>query len=53
MVAEKDKTNIWVNMQDATEVLGLSEQTLKRKCRNGEFVFKIIKKVKLQIIQYY
>ena len=42
----KDKTNIWINIQEASDVLGLSEQTLKRQCRRGEFVFKIVKKGK-------
>ena len=46
MEAVKDDTNIWVNIQKASEILGLSEQTLKRQCRAGKFVYKIIKKGK-------
>lgn len=46
MEQKKDKTNIWINIQEASRALGLSEQTLKRQCRRGEFVFKIVKKGK-------
>ena len=46
MEQKKDKTNIWINIQEASRALGLSEQTLKRQCRMGEFVFKIVKKGK-------
>ena len=46
MKQKKDKTNIWINIQEASRALGLSEQTLKRQCRRGEFVFKIVKKGK-------
>ena len=46
METNKDKTNIWINIKEASDVLGLSEQTLKRQCRRGEFVFKIVKKGK-------
>ena len=46
METNKDKTNIWINIQEASSVLGLSEQTLKKQCRRGEFVFKIVKKGK-------
>ena len=48
----KDNTNIWVDIDKASEMIGLSSQTLKRKCRKGEFVFKIVKKAKLLIILY-
>ena len=40
METNKDKTNIWINIQEATGILGLSEQTLKRQCRRGEFVLR-------------
>ena len=30
MKQKKDKTNIWINIQEASRALGLSEQTLKR-----------------------
>ena len=43
----KDNTNIWVDIDKASEMIGLSSQTLKRKCRKGEFVFKIVKKGKV------
>ena len=43
----KDNTNIWVDIGKASEMIGLSSQTLKRKCRKGEFVFKIVKKGKV------
>lgn len=46
MEQKKDKTNIWINIKAAAGIIGLSEQTLKRQCRRGEFVFKIIKKEK-------
>lgn len=46
MEQTKDKTNIWINIKAATGIIGLSEQTLKRQCRRGEFVFKIVKKGK-------
>ena len=42
----KDNTNIWIDIDKASEMIGLSSQTLKRKCRQGEFVFKIVKKGK-------
>ena len=40
----KDNTNIWIDIDKASEMIGLSSQTLKRKFRKGEFVFKIVKK---------
>ena len=43
----KDNTNIWIDIEKASETIGLSCQTLKRKCRKGEFVFKIVKKGKV------
>lgn len=43
----KDNTNIWIDIDKASETIGLSSQTLKRKCRKGEFVFKIVKKGKV------
>ena len=43
----KDNTNIWVDIDKASEMIGLSSQTLKRKCRKGEFVFKIVNKNKI------
>ena len=43
----KDNTNIWIDIDKASEMIGLSSQTLKRKCRQGEFVFKIVKKGKV------
>lgn len=43
----KDKTNLWLDIKTAASVLGLSEQTLKKQCRTGKFVFKIVKKGKL------
>ncbi|MBR2525889.1 DDE-type integrase/transposase/recombinase [bacterium] len=43
----KDNTNIWIDIDKASEMIGLSSQTLKRKCRKGEFVFKIVKKGKV------
>ena len=46
MKAVKDKTNLWVDIEKAAEVLGLSEQTIKKQCRKGEYVFKIVKKGK-------
>ncbi|MGN0031373.1 MAG: hypothetical protein ACI37Q_05400 [Candidatus Gastranaerophilaceae bacterium] len=46
MEQKQDKTNIWINIKAAAGIIGLSEQTLKRQCRRGEFVFKIVKKGK-------
>ena len=46
MKTAKDKTNLWVGIEQAAEVLGLSEQTIKKQCRKGEYVFKIVKKGK-------
>ena len=43
----KNNTNIWIDIDKASETIGLSSQTLKRKCRKGEFVFKIVKKGKV------
>ena len=43
----KDNTNIWVDISEASKVIGQKEATLKRKCRKGEFVFKIVKKGKV------
>ncbi len=43
----KDNTNIWIDICKASEMIGLCSQTLKRKCRKGEFVFKIVKKGKV------
>jgi len=43
----KDNTNIWVDINEASKVIGQKEATLKRKCRKGEFVFKIVKKGKV------
>ena len=43
----KDNTNIWIDIDKASEMIGMSSQTLKRKCRKGEFVFKIVKKGKV------
>ena len=43
----KDNTNIWIDIEKASEIIGLNSQTLKRKCRKGEFVFKIVKKGKV------
>jgi len=39
----KDTTNLWINIHQASEILGLSIQTLKRQCRAGRFVYKINK----------
>lgn len=46
MKQKKDKTNIWIDIKTAAVVIGLSEQTLKKQCRAGKFVFKIVKKGK-------
>ena len=35
----KDKTNIWIDIDKASEMIGLSRKTLKRKCRKDEFVY--------------
>ena len=43
----KNNTKIWIDIDKASETIGLSSQTLKRKCRKGEFVFKIVKKGKV------
>ena len=40
----KDTTNIWLDIGKAAEVLGLSVQTVKKQCRKGSFVFKIVKR---------
>ena len=42
----KDITNIWINIEKAAEILGLSIQTVKKQCRKGSFVFKIVKRGK-------
>lgn len=42
----KDTTNIWIAIGKAAEVLGLSVQTVKKQCRKGSFVFKIVKRGK-------
>ena len=42
----KDTTNIWLDIGKAAEVLGLSVQTVKKQCRKGSFVFKIVKRGK-------
>lgn len=46
MEQKKDKTNIWIDIKTAAGVIGLSEQTLKKQCRAGKFVFKIVKRGK-------
>lgn len=46
MKQKKDKTNIWIDIKTAAGIIGLSEQTLKKQCRVGKFVFKIVKKGK-------
>ena len=46
----KNNTNIWIDIDKASETIGLSSQTLKRKCRKGEFVFKIVKKGKVLLL---
>ena len=46
MKAVKDKTNLWISIEQASEILGLSEQTIKKQCRKGDYVFKIVKKGK-------
>lgn len=46
MKQKKDKTNIWIDIKSAAGIIGLSEQTLKKQCRAGKFVFKIVKKGK-------
>ena len=46
MKAVKDKTNLWIGIEQASEILGLSEQTIKKQCRKGDYVFKIVKKGK-------
>ena len=43
MKQKKDKTNIWIDIKTAASIIGLSEQTLKKQCRAGKFVFKIVK----------
>ena len=47
MESTKDNTNIWIDIDKASEMIGQSSQTIKRKCRKGEFVFKIVKKGKV------
>ena len=44
MKQQKDKTNIWIDVKTAASIIDLSEQTLKKQCRAGKFVFKIVKK---------
>lgn len=46
MKQKKDKTNIWIDIKTAAGIIGLSEQTLKKQCRTGKFVFKIVKRGK-------
>lgn len=46
MKQKKDKTNIWIDIKTAAGIIGLSVQTLKKQCRAGKFVFKIVKKGK-------
>ena len=46
MKQKKDKTNIWIDLKTVAGIIGLIEQTLKKQCRAGEFVFKIVKKGK-------
>ena len=46
MKQKKDKTNIWIDIKTAAGIIGLSEQTLKKQCRAGKYVFKIVKKGK-------
>lgn len=46
MKQKKDKTNIWIDIKTAVDIIGLSEQTLKKQCRAGKFVFIIVKKGK-------
>lgn len=46
MEQKKDKTNIWIDIKTVSALLDLSEQTLKKQCRVGKFVFKIVKKGK-------
>lgn len=46
MKQKKDKTNIWIDIKTAVDIIGLSEQTLKKQCRAGKVVFKIVKKGK-------
>ena len=42
----KDNTNLWIKIEQAAELLNLSVQTLKKQCRAGKFVYKVIKKGK-------
>ena len=43
---DKDKTNIWLDIEKVSELIGLSVQTIKRHCRQGEFIYKIVKRGK-------
>ena len=46
MKENKDKTNIWLDIEKSSEILGLSIQTLKKQCRRGSYTFKIIRRGK-------
>lgn len=46
MKENKDKTNIWLDIEKSAEILGLSIQTLKKQCRRGYYTFKIIRRGK-------
>lgn len=46
MKKNKDKTNIWLDIEKSAEILGLSIQTLKKQCRRGCYTFKIIRRGK-------
>ena len=46
MKENKDKTNIWLDIEKSAEILGLSIQTLKKQCRRGSYTFKIIRRGK-------
>ena len=45
-LTNKLNNSIWLDENQACSLLGLKSATLRKKCRAGEFIFKIVKKSK-------
>lgn len=51
--ATQEKSNIpaWISIEEACKLLNLKEKTIKDKCRNTEFVYKV-RQVKRKLNYY-
>jgi len=43
---EVNNIPVWINEDQACSLLGVKSETLRKKCRAGEYAFKIVKKDK-------